>query len=242
MTALNRFGRHFHRAMRLVVVAIKRVTKFQPIKNSAELSQLKKTLANAISASVKCQVRVINLSHLAGWALLSPSTTVTNNENAFQTGFFVVVLFCFSSVFICFRFFISCGAHAEFCLQDPVIGHCRNASNKWFYNYNDTRCQIFTWTCGDHSNRFDTIEECIETCSGYTVATFNKMQMLKMQRMLSQQQPQRYRSTDPDRNFYSRQRDNPQPQYNSGYRSRGRPNDFFNQHDSDDNNDSNAFD
>lgn len=38
--------------------------------------------------------------------------------------------------------------------------------NKWFYNEEFDRCDVFTWTCGEHGNKFSTHEECMVTCTG----------------------------------------------------------------------------
>lgn len=57
---------------------------------------------------------------------------------------------------------------SEFCYEDPEIGSCRNASNMWFFNRNHSRCDVFTWSCGDHGNRFATNDQCSETCTGIT--------------------------------------------------------------------------
>lgn len=54
-------------------------------------------------------------------------------------------------------------------MKDPVFGGCRNATNKWFYNRNETRCEVFTWTCGPERNKFDTFEDCTETCTGFSM-------------------------------------------------------------------------
>lgn len=58
---------------------------------------------------------------------------------------------------------------AVYCLEDPEIGSCRNFTNKWFYNRNNSRCDVFTWSCGDHGNKFPTNAECLQTCTGITL-------------------------------------------------------------------------
>lgn len=63
---------------------------------------------------------------------------------------------------------------SAFCWKDPVAGPCRNSTNKWFFNRNESRCEVFTWTCGNNPNRFDQYEECIETCTGYSMALYNR--------------------------------------------------------------------
>ena len=59
-------------------------------------------------------------------------------------------------------------------MEDPVVGSCRNFSNRWFYNRNNSRCEAFTWSCSEHENKFITIDECEGTCTrpenGYTPA------------------------------------------------------------------------
>lgn len=59
--------------------------------------------------------------------------------------------------------------HLEFCTEDPESGSCRNITNMWFFNRNHTRCDVFTWSCGEHGNKFPTNDECIETCTGRTL-------------------------------------------------------------------------
>lgn len=51
-------------------------------------------------------------------------------------------------------------------MDEPESGSCRNVTNMWFFNWNYTRCDVFTWSCGDHGNKFATNEECLETCTG----------------------------------------------------------------------------
>lgn len=36
--------------------------------------------------------------------------------------------------------------------------------NMWFFNNENSRCQVFTWTCGKHLNRFETFEKCEAFC------------------------------------------------------------------------------
>lgn len=52
----------------------------------------------------------------------------------------------------------------DFCNEDPEAGNCRNGTNMYFFNKSNSRCEIFTWSCGEHGNRFETYAECIELC------------------------------------------------------------------------------
>lgn len=36
----------------------------------------------------------------------------------------------------------------------------------YFFNYNETRCDVFTWTCGRHGNKFTNADECMTMCTG----------------------------------------------------------------------------
>lgn len=56
----------------------------------------------------------------------------------------------------------------EFCFEDPESGGCRNVTNMWFFNRNFSRCDVFTWSCGEHDNKFTSSEECYQTCTGVT--------------------------------------------------------------------------
>lgn len=55
------------------------------------------------------------------------------------------------------------------CDEDPVRGECRdNYRNQYFYNRNASRCDVFTWSCGRHGNRFENVEDCMTECTGIT--------------------------------------------------------------------------
>lgn len=58
-----------------------------------------------------------------------------------------------------------------FCSEDPEIGSCRNFTNMWFYNRNNSRCEVFTWSCSDHGNKFTTNAECLQVCTGLAPRT-----------------------------------------------------------------------
>lgn len=54
----------------------------------------------------------------------------------------------------------------DHCKEPPERGNCgSNITVMWYYNWDDTRCEQFGWNCGDHGNKFETFEECLQTCS-----------------------------------------------------------------------------
>lgn len=94
----------------------------------------------------------------------------------------------------------------DFCWDDPIDGGCRNANatNMYFFNRNHTRCDVFTWTCGRHRNRFETDEHCMQTCTG-----------------LSPELMQRKRDNDQMTEELEQERRHRKQQQNRGGRNRG---------------------
>lgn len=35
----------------------------------------------------------------------------------------------------------------------------------WFYNWEAKRCDVFSWSCSKHRNKFSTYDDCWKTCS-----------------------------------------------------------------------------
>lgn len=60
----------------------------------------------------------------------------------------------------------------DYCYDLPMACEARGirglkpheVRNRWFYNNENSRCQVFTWTCGNHYNRFETFEKCEAHC------------------------------------------------------------------------------
>lgn len=61
---------------------------------------------------------------------------------------------------------------SDFCYDRPMACEERRSKvlkpeevrNMWFFNNSNSRCQVFTWTCGNHMNRFKTLEKCEAYC------------------------------------------------------------------------------
>lgn len=78
-------------------------------------------------------------------------------------------LFCFGPSDPCAQqaFFETskCNGIPHHCLKDPAIGHCRNPSNRWFFDREKNQCGLFSFSgCGGNENNFRSEEECRETC------------------------------------------------------------------------------
>ena len=53
----------------------------------------------------------------------------------------------------------------DLCSLPVVVGHCRAAFPRWFYNSTSQRCESFTYGgCGGNANRFETRELCESAC------------------------------------------------------------------------------
>lgn len=60
----------------------------------------------------------------------------------------------------------------DYCFDRPMVCEERRTKrlkpgeerNMWFFNNEISRCQVFTWTCGSHMNRFKTHEKCEAFC------------------------------------------------------------------------------
>lgn len=69
-------------------------------------------------------------------------------------------------------------------------GGCRraNATNMFFFNRNATRCDVFTYTCGRHRNRFETEESCMTTCTGRSPELIEKEEREEAERLEREEQ------------------------------------------------------
>lgn len=55
------------------------------------------------------------------------------------------------------------------CRQPVIVGSCRAAFPKFFYNASQQSCSNFVYGgCEGNSNNFETLDECEKTCSGIT--------------------------------------------------------------------------
>ncbi|MBT8452450.1 MAG: hypothetical protein KJO40_10825 [Deltaproteobacteria bacterium] len=51
------------------------------------------------------------------------------------------------------------------CRAPAAVGPCDAAFPRWFYNYETSRCEMFTWGgCGGNDNNFETREHCEASC------------------------------------------------------------------------------
>ncbi|XP_037533891.1 kunitz-type protease inhibitor 2 [Nematolebias whitei] len=58
--------------------------------------------------------------------------------------------------------------NTEPCGLSPVQGHCRAAFPKFYYDPSSASCQSFLYGgCGGNANKFDSVEECMNRCSGH---------------------------------------------------------------------------
>lgn len=73
---------------------------------------------------------------------------------------------------------------SDYCYEKPMECEQRRSArrlqpgevrNMWFYNEENSRCQVFTWTCGIHQNRFKSLEKCEAHCAtGHTNEMLNQ--------------------------------------------------------------------
>ncbi|XP_072823250.1 kunitz-type protease inhibitor 2 isoform X2 [Vicugna pacos] len=65
------------------------------------------------------------------------------------------------------------GVH-EFCQVSKIVGRCRAAIPRWWYNVTDRSCQQFVYGgCEGNDNNYMTKEECLAKCAGVTENTIN---------------------------------------------------------------------
>ncbi|XP_037024401.1 spondin-1-like isoform X2 [Bradysia coprophila] len=70
-----------------------------------------------------------------------------------------------------------------YCREFPDVDPCTNVTNRWLYNWDEKRCEIFSYGCGEHQNRFLTYENCSKTCSEWNpMFEIEKNQLLEEQR------------------------------------------------------------
>jgi hypothetical protein len=55
--------------------------------------------------------------------------------------------------------------HTDICKLPFAVGHCEANEIKWFFDSSDEQCRTFSYTgCSGNENRFDSEEECINSC------------------------------------------------------------------------------
>ncbi|XP_074225845.1 kunitz-type protease inhibitor 2 [Camelus bactrianus] len=65
------------------------------------------------------------------------------------------------------------GVH-EFCQVSKIVGRCRAAIPRWWYNVTDRSCQQFVYGgCEGNDNNYMTKEECLAKCAGVTENTID---------------------------------------------------------------------
>ena len=61
---------------------------------------------------------------------------------------------------------IICVDLEEVCSQESETGPCKGAFDRFFYNATSGQCEKFSYGgCEGNENRFETQEECVQTCS-----------------------------------------------------------------------------
>ena len=57
---------------------------------------------------------------------------------------------------------------SETCTLSANSGSCYGRYPQWFINLTSSQCELFSYSCcGGNSNRFSTLEQCINTCGYY---------------------------------------------------------------------------
>lgn len=82
----------------------------------------------------------------------------------------------------------NCDDIPPFCLTEPVVGHCRNPSNRWYYDNDKNDCALFSFSgCGGNQNNFLSRDECISTCKPIqtTDTSFDEMTIRDQKRQES---------------------------------------------------------
>ena len=58
----------------------------------------------------------------------------------------------------------------DICRAPAAVGPCDAAFQRWFYNFETSSCEQFTWGgCGGNDNNFESKDECEAICPGHTV-------------------------------------------------------------------------
>lgn len=53
----------------------------------------------------------------------------------------------------------------ELCALKDEQGPCKAIKDRWFFNVDNGRCELFEYGgCGGNANNFETLEDCEETC------------------------------------------------------------------------------
>ena len=60
---------------------------------------------------------------------------------------------------------------SETCTLSANSGSCYGRYPRWFFNLTTSHCELFSYSgCGGNSNRFFTLEKCINTCGKYNMS------------------------------------------------------------------------
>eukprot|EP00662_Eupelagonemidae_sp_cell21_P047796 gene47796-21296_t len=60
---------------------------------------------------------------------------------------------------------ITMNCNADMCRLPKVVGNCRAAFPRWFFNPEADKCEQFTYGgCGANANNFETADECKHAC------------------------------------------------------------------------------
>ena len=60
--------------------------------------------------------------------------------------------------------------YLDTCSLAANSGSCHGRYPRWFYNSTSSHCELFPYGgCDGNSNRFTTLEQCIDTCGEYDI-------------------------------------------------------------------------
>ena len=64
----------------------------------------------------------------------------------------------------------TCSNTLDTCSLAANFGSCHGKYPRWFFNSTSSHCELFPYGgCDGNSNRFTTLEQCIDTCGEYNI-------------------------------------------------------------------------